>query len=106
MYYGSRLTFCLEDEEAYDSGRDEAVEYELAVFPQDINLNALVVMASALRKGIPCSVATPNLNKTALASEMGNVQYHIELRFGDGVNWIAQIKRRNASIHRQQYENI
>ncbi len=98
MYYGSRLTFCLEDEEAYDSARDKAVEYELADFPQDVNLNALVARASALREGIPCSVATPNLDKTALASEMGNVNYHIELRFEDGVNWIARIKRRNASI--------
>ncbi|KAI9870470.1 MAG: hypothetical protein M1830_004217, partial [Pleopsidium flavum] len=85
------------DVEAYDSARDEAVQHELAAFLQVINMNALIARASALREGISCSVATPNLDKTALASAMGNVNYHIELCFRDGISWIARIKRRNAS---------
>lgn len=70
---------------------------ELAALLRDLNLDALAASASALRTGIFCSAVTPIFDKNALASVMGNVNYHIELRFEDGISWIALIKRGNAS---------
>lgn len=48
-------------------------------------------------ENIACTVATPNTNQETLSSFMGNVNYHVELLFNDGICWIARLKRQNAS---------
>ncbi|KAI9757506.1 MAG: hypothetical protein M4579_003419 [Chaenotheca gracillima] len=86
------------DAEAYDEARDLSIQLELQSFLATIDLEALARRASAVRGDrIACAVATPNFDKDSLSSAMGNVNYHVELRFDDGVCWIARIKRQNAS---------
>jgi hypothetical protein len=66
---------------------------------QKINLTALAAKASELRLGIPCVIAAPNLanlDKNGLSGIMGHVNFHLELRFKDGISWMARIKRKNA----------
>lgn len=67
---------------------------EIKEFLSKINLQALTDHASSLRN-VPC-LAIPTDEKHLL-SLMGNVNYHIELEFEDGVRWVARIKRQNVN---------
>ncbi|KAF8245486.1 hypothetical protein K440DRAFT_655556 [Wilcoxina mikolae CBS 423.85] len=68
------------DAEQYDLIRDQAIQDEFS---------------SDLRGGIVCTIATPSLDIETLRPGMGNVNFHIQLRFQDGVSWVARIKRNN-----------
>jgi hypothetical protein len=93
------LTLCFQDFVAYGIARDKALQKELIGLLQTIDLTALAAKASKLRSGISCIIAAPNLanlDKNGLSRMMGHVNFHLEIRFKDGVNWLARIKRKNA----------
>ncbi|KAG8420776.1 hypothetical protein J3458_002704 [Metarhizium acridum] len=62
-----------------------------------VNTHALEARASHLRQGIPCSTPLLKYDRETRSSVMGGMNYHIEVRFEDGVVWIARIRRFNAS---------
>ncbi|KAF3482194.1 uncharacterized protein GIQ15_04953 [Arthroderma uncinatum] len=86
------------DEAAYDPAARNAEEKEMRTLFEKINTSALVCRASLLRNGVPCQVVNPlQYDRTTQSSVMGGMNYHVELRFDDGVSWIARIRRWNAT---------
>ncbi|KAI9650823.1 hypothetical protein NHQ30_000857 [Ciborinia camelliae] len=81
-------------DDEYESAIQESVREEIRELLSKINLHALADHASSIRK-IPCS-AVP-IDENNLLTAMGNINYHIELEFNDGVRWIARIKRQNVT---------
>ncbi|TWU73477.1 hypothetical protein ED733_000351 [Metarhizium rileyi] len=86
-----------EDADAYDPASRDAEERELTDLIMKVNTRALEARASYLRQGVPCSIPTLKYNRETRSSVMGGMNYHIEVRFEDGVVWIARIRRRNAT---------
>ncbi|OAA37909.1 Protein kinase-like domain protein [Metarhizium rileyi] len=86
-----------EDADAYDPAARDAEERELTDLIMKVNTRALEARASYLRQGVPCSIPTLKYNRETRSSVMGGMNYHIEVRFEDGVVWIARIRRRNAT---------
>ena len=70
---------------------------ELTKLIETINTPALEARASQLRQGIPCSVPPLRYDKATRSSVMGGMNYHIEVRFHDGVVWLARVRRFNAT---------
>lgn len=62
-----------------------------------VNTRALAARASLVREGMPCLVPPLQHDRAARGSVMGGMNYHIDVRFDDGVTWIARIRRRNAA---------
>ena len=86
-----------QDAEAYDPLALHAEERELTQLIKKINTTALETRASHLRKGIRCSISPLRYDRTTRASVMGGMNYHVEIRFEDGVVWLARIRRFNAT---------
>ncbi|POR35227.1 Uncharacterized protein TPAR_04578 [Tolypocladium paradoxum] len=86
-----------EDADAYDPAARDAEERELTKLIDKINTRALEARASHLRQGIPCSTPPLQYNRATRSSVMGGMNYHIEVRFDDGITWIARIRRFNAT---------
>lgn len=64
---------------------------------EKINIHALRARASHLRQGIPCSTPPLEHDRATRSSVMGGMNYHVEVRFDDGIVWIARIRRFNAT---------
>lgn len=75
----------------------ESEKQEIEQLIKKINLSALADRASFLRKGIPCTIPPLSYDRKTRSSVMGGMNYHIELRFEDGVVWLARIRRVNAT---------
>ncbi|CRK43375.1 hypothetical protein BN1723_005627, partial [Verticillium longisporum] len=86
-----------QDADAYDPAAQEAEGRELTKLVGIINAHALAARASQLRQGIPCSIPSLQYDRAARSSVMGGMNYHIEVRFDDGIIWIALIRRFNAT---------
>ncbi|KAK2740301.1 hypothetical protein FQN57_006181 [Myotisia sp. PD_48] len=86
-----------EDETAYDPAYRKAEETELTALINKININALASQASQLRGGIQCSINPPSYDMSSRGSVMGGMNFHIDVRFEDGVSWLARIRRCNAT---------
>lgn len=50
-----------------------------------------------MRQGVSCSIPQLEYDRAARSSVMGGMNYHIEVRFDDGIIWIARIRRFNAT---------
>ncbi|VTO89520.1 unnamed protein product [Fusarium graminearum] len=70
---------------------------ELRNLIDKIDTRALEARASHLRHGIPCSIPSLQYNRATRTSVMGGMNYHIDVRFDDGIIWIARIRRINAT---------
>lgn len=64
---------------------------------QKINIQALVERASSLRDGVQCTALSQDEIYKTHPDVMGGNNYHITLRFSDDVEWIARIRRENAT---------
>ena len=62
---------------------------ELTELVKKINVPALLARASHLRQGIPCSVPPFEYDRASQNDVMGGTNYHIEITFEDGVQWMA-----------------
>ncbi|KAK9438659.1 Protein kinase-like domain protein [Metarhizium brunneum] len=86
-----------EDADAYDPASRDAEERELTDLIKKVNTRCLEARASHLRQGVPCSTPLLKYDRETRSAVMGGMNYHIEVRFEDGVVWIARIRRFNAS---------
>ncbi|KAK7426733.1 hypothetical protein QQZ08_006769 [Neonectria magnoliae] len=85
------------DAHSYDSVAREAEGRELAELINTINTRALEAQASDFRQGVPCSVPPLQYDRATRSSVMGGMNYHVDVRFDDGITWIACIRRFNAT---------
>ncbi|KAI9833145.1 MAG: hypothetical protein M1819_003767 [Sarea resinae] len=85
-----------QDFEAYVAGERLAEQKETEKLIARIDLSALAARASHLRNGIPCHIPPLRYDHSSRTSVMGNMNYHVHLRFDDGVCWLARIRRCNA----------
>ncbi|RDA95140.1 hypothetical protein CP533_1869 [Ophiocordyceps camponoti-saundersi (nom. inval.)] len=86
-----------EDENTYLPACREAENQELARLIRKINTSALRDRASFLRQGKPCSIPPVTYDGASRSSVMGGMNFHVEIRFDDGVEWMARFRRSNAS---------
>ncbi|QPH11293.1 hypothetical protein C2857_002994 [Epichloe festucae Fl1] len=86
-----------EDADAYDPAARDSEERELNDLIRKVNTRELAARASYLRQGVPCSTPTLQYDRETRSSAMGGMNYHIEVRFEDGIVWIARIRRFNAT---------
>ncbi|KAG5817964.1 hypothetical protein H9Q74_010093 [Fusarium xylarioides] len=86
-----------EDADSYDPAARDAERRELTNLIDTIDTRALEARASHLRQGIPCSIPPLQYDRATRSSVMGGMNYHIEVRFDDGITWIARIRRFNAT---------
>ncbi|KAJ3474620.1 hypothetical protein NLG97_g9761 [Lecanicillium saksenae] len=80
----------------YFSARCKAEDDEFGALCSRINVEALKSRASALRNGIECSIE-PIQHDLERRSNMGGMNYHIQIRFEDGGVWFARIRRLKAT---------
>ncbi|PLB48335.1 hypothetical protein P170DRAFT_510964 [Aspergillus steynii IBT 23096] len=87
-----------QDGAPYDSAAREAEEKEITRLLESLDLSALLSRASDLRNGIACSTPQPLVyDRSTRSSVMGGMNYHVEINFEDGVQWLARIRRSNAT---------
>jgi hypothetical protein len=72
-------------------------QHEIEWLINKINLSALAERATFLRNGVPCVVPPLSYDRATRSRVMGGMNYHIDLKFSDGVVWIARIRRVNAT---------
>ncbi|KAK5998446.1 hypothetical protein PT974_00825 [Cladobotryum mycophilum] len=88
---------------AWDDGEDyvfaafEAREDRTLELFNKINTKALISRASELRGGMPCTVPDLEYDAETRLSVMGGMNYHIEITFNDGVQWMARIRQADAT---------
>ncbi|KAM3516473.1 hypothetical protein NHJ13051_009880 [Beauveria bassiana] len=85
------------DADAYDPAARQAEERELAKLIKKIDTAALEARATRLRQGMQCAIAPLRYDRTVRSTVMGGMNYHVEIRFEDGVVWLARIRRFNAT---------
>lgn len=85
------------DADAYDPAAQKAEAVELELLIKSIDTSALASRASELRGGIPCSIPPLHYDRATRSSVMGGMNYHIEVTFDDGVQWLARVRRSNAT---------
>ncbi|OJZ85866.1 hypothetical protein ASPFODRAFT_81709 [Aspergillus luchuensis CBS 106.47] len=87
-----------QDGELYDLAAQEAERGEITRLLDSLNLSALLKRATYLRNGIACCSPQPLVyDRSKRSSVMGGMNYHIEILFADGVQWLARIRRSNAT---------
>ncbi|KAI1363277.1 hypothetical protein F5Y08DRAFT_354431 [Xylaria arbuscula] len=86
-----------EDADNYDPAARAAEAEELTSLIKRIDTVALATRASALRNGTPCSIPPLSYGREKRSTVMGGMNYHISICFDDGVEWIARIRRFNAT---------
>ncbi|KAG8667765.1 hypothetical protein FPOAC2_12964 [Fusarium poae] len=86
-----------EDADSYDPAAQDAEKRELTNLIDTIDTHVLEARASHLRQGIPCSVPLLQYDRATRSSVMVGMNYHIEVRFDDGITWTARIRRFNAT---------
>ncbi|KAM3558705.1 hypothetical protein MY1884_003848, partial [Beauveria asiatica] len=87
----------LEDADTHDPAARQAEEREVAQLINKIDVAALEARATHLRSGTPCAIAPLRYDRTTRSAVMGGMNYHVEIRFQDGVIWLARIRRSNAT---------
>lgn len=97
MHLLARSLAKFQDAESYDPAARDAERCELTKLIEMIDTRALEARASHLRQGIPCSIPPLRYDRATRSSVMEGMNYHIELRFDDGITWIARIRRFNAT---------
>ncbi|KAJ3579493.1 hypothetical protein NPX13_g1070 [Xylaria arbuscula] len=91
------LSGVVQDADSYDPAARAAEAEELTRLLKRIDTVALATRASALRNRIPCSIPPLYYGREKRSTVMGGMNYHIGIRFDDGVEWIARIRRFNAT---------
>ncbi|KAI1483324.1 hypothetical protein F4774DRAFT_367167 [Daldinia eschscholtzii] len=86
-----------EDADRYDPAARAAEAEELVELIKKVNTPALAARASHLRGGIPCSVPELHYDRATQSSVMGGMNYHIDISFHDRIQWIARVRRFNAT---------
>ncbi|KAI1181862.1 hypothetical protein F5B17DRAFT_423159 [Nemania serpens] len=86
-----------EDADNYDPAAQSAEAEELTVLIKRIDTAALATRASELRNMIPCSIPPLYYGRERRNTVMGGMNYHITICFDDRVEWIARIRRFNAT---------
>jgi hypothetical protein len=86
-----------QNEAEYDPAMRRSEQQEIEWLVSKINLPALTDRASFLRNGIPCTVPPLTFDRATRRRVIGSMNYHIDLRFSDGIVWIARIRRVNAT---------
>ena len=69
----------------------------LPLFSAKLNLELLKARATKIRQGMPCHIDPPRFEESTRWSVMGGMNHHVEIRFEDGVKWLARIRRFNAT---------
>ena len=86
-----------QDEKLYFPAATKAERDEMNKLLLKINVSALLSRASQLRGGVTCSLPRSLKYDPETSSRvMGGMNYHLEILFGDGVAWLARIRRANA----------
>jgi hypothetical protein len=67
-------------------------------------LKALCAKATALRNGVSCDASLPGPGKSLSALQFGGFNLHVDIKFSDGVTWIARF--RLLKINRPHTEKI
>lgn len=93
-----------EQDDAYEPAISRALDLEIRDLLSRISMTALAECASRLRDHLPCVVTPADLE--SLHRVMGNVNLHLELQFDNGVQWIARIKRQNATTQTKPVQNL
>jgi hypothetical protein len=86
-----------QNETEYDPAMRRSEQQEIERLVNKINLSALTARASFLRGGMQCTVPPLIYDPATRSRVMGGMNYHIDLRFSDGIVWIARIRRVNAT---------
>ncbi|KAI3339470.1 hypothetical protein F4824DRAFT_455494 [Ustulina deusta] len=86
-----------QDADNYDPAARAAEADELTGLIKRIDTAALGARASCLRDGMPCSIPPLHHGRANRSSVMGGMNYHVTICFDDGVEWIARIRRFNAT---------
>ncbi|OAR01098.1 hypothetical protein LLEC1_05447 [Akanthomyces lecanii] len=86
-----------QDADAYDPAARQAEECELARLINKIDTAALEARATRLRQGMRCTIEPLHYDRTRRSTVMGGMNYHVEIRFEDGIVWLARIRRFNAT---------
>ncbi|KAF9767663.1 hypothetical protein IL306_015140 [Fusarium sp. DS 682] len=86
-----------EDSNSCEPAAWDAEKRELTKLIEGIDTHALEARASRLRQGVPCCIPPLQYDRATRSSVMGGMNYHIEVRFDDGVTWMARIRRFNAT---------
>ena len=73
-----------------------AEETELTRLMSKINTSALATRTSHLREGIACSVPILQYDRPKTHTFIGGMDYHVDVRFKDGVKGIARMRRFNS----------
>ncbi|KAH8169879.1 phosphotransferase enzyme family protein [Sarocladium implicatum] len=74
----------------------DAERRELTKLINMIDTRGLEARATHLRHGIACYAHPLQYDSAKRSSVMEGINYHIEVRFEDGITWIARIRRFNA----------
>ncbi|KAL9118240.1 MAG: hypothetical protein Q9187_005217 [Circinaria calcarea] len=97
MSYGSSFLCQDDDPDAYYAAYNSSKKNLLLKHLGQINVTALLSVASKIRAGVPCVVPAlmPNtkgeLDLEAVLGLMGVQNCHVEIKFQDGVVWLARI---------------
>ena len=86
-----------QNETEYDPAMRRSEQQEIERLVNKINLSALTARASFLRGGMQCTVPPLIYDPATRSRVMGGMNYHIDLRFSDGIVWMARIRRVNAT---------
>ncbi|KAE8379592.1 hypothetical protein BDV26DRAFT_163268 [Aspergillus bertholletiae] len=88
----------MKDEKSYNLAAREAERKEITRLLDKVNVSALLSQASSLRDGIPCCITQSlQYDRSMRSSVMDGMNYHIEIRLEDGINWLLRIQRLNAT---------
>ncbi|UNI22500.1 hypothetical protein JDV02_008385 [Purpureocillium takamizusanense] len=85
------------DADAYDPAAKDAERRELTKLIEKIDTHALAARASLVRHGMRCTIPPLQYDRATRSSVMGGMNYHIEVRFDDGIVWLARIRRFNTT---------
>ncbi|EKM56504.1 uncharacterized protein PHACADRAFT_118269 [Phanerochaete carnosa HHB-10118-sp] len=91
--------------DAWEVASEHATRDEISALAAAIDIQALERQASLLRGGVSCSVTPLKYDPETIHKVMGGMNYHIIIRFLDGIEWICRIRRNNASSPPQEVQN-
>ncbi|KAJ5946821.1 hypothetical protein N7454_003660 [Penicillium verhagenii] len=100
IYLAPKYHTCLKwgEEVKYDLAAKKAEQDEITKLIDRFDISALLLRASALHEGIPCSIVQDlHYNTSIRGSVMGGMNFHIKIQFEDGITWLARIRRANAT---------
>ncbi|THH30558.1 hypothetical protein EUX98_g3635 [Antrodiella citrinella] len=83
------------DEPGWRAANERARRQEVEHLLSKLNIEALKVRASQLKRGVKCSIPLPSYDKATITEVMGGTNYHIPILFADGDSWMCRIHRTN-----------